>query len=56
VNRVCQRAAAERVGVFLYGSTQEVVTKMKANLEARFPGLHVVGAEPSLFRPLTQEE
>lgn len=56
VNRVCQRAAAERVGVFLYGSTQEVVLKMKENLEARFPGLHVVGAEPSLFRPLTQEE
>lgn len=56
VNRVCQRAAIERVGVYLYGSTEDVVLKMKANLEARFPGLRIVGAEPSQFRPLTREE
>jgi len=54
--RICERAAKEGVGVFLYGSAKEVVEAMRDNLVARFPGLKVVGAEPSAFRPLTDEE
>lgn len=54
--RICERAAKEGVGVYLYGSAKDVVEAMRDNLVARFPGLKVVGAEPSAFRPLTDEE
>lgn len=54
--RVCERAAQEGIGVYLYGSRQHVVEAMRHNLLARFPGLRIVGCEPSLFRPLTDEE
>lgn len=54
--RVCERAAREGVGVYLYGSHAQVVEAMRDNLAARFPGLRIVGCEPSIFRPLTPEE
>jgi exopolysaccharide biosynthesis WecB/TagA/CpsF family protein len=54
--RVCERAANEGIGVYLYGSAKEVVEAMRDNLVARYPGLKIVGAEPSAFRPLTDEE
>lgn len=54
--RVCERAAQEDVGVYLYGSYPHVVEAMRANLVTRFPALRVVGCEPSLFRPLTFDE
>lgn len=54
--RLCERAAAEGVGVYLYGSYPDVVAKLADNLVGRFPGLRVVGAEPSAFRPLTGAE
>jgi exopolysaccharide biosynthesis WecB/TagA/CpsF family protein len=56
VNRVCKRAAADGVGIYLYGSTPDVVEAMRTNLVAQFPGLRILGAEPSVFRPLTGEE
>jgi len=54
--RVCERAAEEDVGVYLYGGRREVVEAMRDNLVARFPRLSVAAAEPSAFRPLTEEE
>ena len=54
--KVCEACAAEGVSIYLYGSRQEVVETMRDNLTARFPGLQVVGCEPSIFRPLTSEE
>jgi exopolysaccharide biosynthesis WecB/TagA/CpsF family protein len=54
--RVCERAAKDGVGVYLYGSREEVVNAMRNNLIAKYPGLNVVAAEPSLFRPLSEEE
>jgi N-acetylglucosaminyldiphosphoundecaprenol N-acetyl-beta-D-mannosaminyltransferase len=53
---VCSRAAQEGLGVFLYGSTQEVLLALRANLENRFQGLRISGMEPSKFRPLSTEE
>jgi len=41
---------------FLYGSTPEVLEKLKINLEARFPGLQVVGTFSPPFRPLNDDE
>ena len=54
--RVCERAAKERIGIYLYGSHRQVVTALSKNLSHRFPKLRIVGCEPSVFRPLTKTE
>ncbi len=54
--RVCERAAAEKIGIYLYGSHHHVVTALSKNLSQRFPMLRIVGCEPSAFRPLTKAE
>jgi exopolysaccharide biosynthesis WecB/TagA/CpsF family protein len=54
--RLCARAAAEGLAVYLYGSTPDVVSRLATNLAARYPGLRVAGVESPPFRPLTPEE
>jgi exopolysaccharide biosynthesis WecB/TagA/CpsF family protein len=54
--RVCQHAEKEKIGVYLYGSYQHIVSNLQKNLITRFPKLNVVGWEPSVFRPLTRRE
>jgi len=54
--RVCERAALEQLGVYLYGSRPNVVSRLRQNLVCRFPMLRVVGWEPSAFRPLSRSE
>ena len=54
--RLCERAAREDIGVYLYGSQGPVVEALAARLLERFPTLQIVGCEPSVFRPLTDEE
>jgi N-acetylglucosaminyldiphosphoundecaprenol N-acetyl-beta-D-mannosaminyltransferase len=56
VLRLCERAARDGFGVYLYGSRPDVVARLKAALEERFPALRVVGHEAPPFRPLTAEE
>jgi len=41
---------------FLYGGDEEVVVKMKAYLETRFPHIQIVGYRSPPFRDLTEEE
>jgi N-acetylglucosaminyldiphosphoundecaprenol N-acetyl-beta-D-mannosaminyltransferase len=54
--RLCRRAAAENIGVYLYGSTPEVVGKLTENLLRWCPGLHIAGYESPPFRPLSAGE
>lgn len=54
--QLCQRAAAEGVPIYLYGSTAEVLTQMRRRLDIEYPRLIIAGAEPSKFRRLTPEE
>jgi exopolysaccharide biosynthesis WecB/TagA/CpsF family protein len=54
--KVCERAAAEGLPVFLYGSTPEVLTALQENLAKKFPGIKIAGAKPSRFRKLTPAE
>jgi exopolysaccharide biosynthesis WecB/TagA/CpsF family protein len=54
--RCCERAAAEDIPVYLYGSHPHVVNLLKESLLRGCPRLAVVGCEPSLFRPLTEKE
>ena len=54
--RVCERAAAEKLPIFLYGSTAEVLAALQTKLRERFPALIIVGARPSLFRKMLPGE
>jgi N-acetylglucosaminyldiphosphoundecaprenol N-acetyl-beta-D-mannosaminyltransferase len=54
--KVCEAAAKEGLPIYLYGSRQVVIDKFKENLEKKFPGLKIVGAQPSRFRQTTAEE
>ena len=54
--RVCEMAAREGLGVFLFGSTDEVLSKLADNLKKRFPELRICGSQPSRFRQITDEE
>jgi N-acetylglucosaminyldiphosphoundecaprenol N-acetyl-beta-D-mannosaminyltransferase len=54
--KICAAAAEEGVPVFFYGSRPEVLERLVANLESRFPGLKVAGSEPSRFTTTTREE
>jgi N-acetylglucosaminyldiphosphoundecaprenol N-acetyl-beta-D-mannosaminyltransferase len=54
--RLCERAAAESIAVYFYGSTPEVLSQLRGNLNSRFPGLQIAGMEESRFRPLSPRE
>ena len=54
--RVCDQAALEGVGIYLYGSTNDTLDRLRANLQTRCPGIRIVGAESPPFRPLTADE
>ncbi|MFO0805457.1 MAG: WecB/TagA/CpsF family glycosyltransferase [Gemmataceae bacterium] len=54
--RVCERAAAENLPIFLYGSTSEVLAALRAKLVEQFPALIVAGTRPSLFRKMQPGE
>jgi exopolysaccharide biosynthesis WecB/TagA/CpsF family protein len=47
---VLAQAARERIPVFFYGSTPEVLALLRVNLKAKFPDLIIAGTQPSIFR------
>jgi exopolysaccharide biosynthesis WecB/TagA/CpsF family protein len=53
---LCERAAAEEVPIFLYGSNESVLTNLGKRLQERFPKLTIAGAQPSKFRRITPDE
>jgi exopolysaccharide biosynthesis WecB/TagA/CpsF family protein len=54
--RVCERAAAEGLPIFLFGGTEELLAALSRRLLERTPGLSIAGARPSLFRRMSAEE
>ncbi len=54
--RTCAMAATEGLPIYLYGSTPDVLERLKVNLPQMFPGLIIAGVEPSKFRTTTQQE
>ena len=54
--RVCARAAHEGLAIYLYGSTSEVLSKLRENLVARIPSLVIAGSSPSHFRKISSAE
>jgi N-acetylglucosaminyldiphosphoundecaprenol N-acetyl-beta-D-mannosaminyltransferase len=53
---VCERAAQRGWGCYLYGATDEVLDRLRANLTDRYPGLRIAGTHSPPFRALTDEE
>ncbi|MGC2856373.1 WecB/TagA/CpsF family glycosyltransferase [Novispirillum sp. DQ9] len=53
---LCDHSRARGYRHFLYGGAPGVVEDLKANLEARYPGLEICGAYSPPFRPLSEEE
>jgi exopolysaccharide biosynthesis WecB/TagA/CpsF family protein len=56
MRRLCREAAAARLGIYLYGSSPEVLRRLRQNLVAEHPGLRIAGAESPPFRPLEPAE
>jgi N-acetylglucosaminyldiphosphoundecaprenol N-acetyl-beta-D-mannosaminyltransferase len=54
--KVLDRCTESGLSIYLYGSKDEVLDNLVKNLEARFPGIKIVGAEPSKFRRLSKDE
>lgn len=54
--KVCGRAAADGLPIYLYGSSAATVEALSARLCERFPGLVIAGARPSAFRQLSPAE
>lgn len=54
--RLCEAAARENIGVYLYGGTDVTLEALQANLRHMFAQLRISGAEAPPFRPLTPEE
>jgi N-acetylglucosaminyldiphosphoundecaprenol N-acetyl-beta-D-mannosaminyltransferase len=54
--KVMQACARERTPIYLYGTTNELLTDLYAALSARFPDLQIAGCEPSRFRPISKQE
>jgi len=49
VERLCERAALEGVGVYLLGATRPVVDAVAARMKGRFPELSLVGVQDGYF-------
>ncbi|MFZ1701748.1 MAG: WecB/TagA/CpsF family glycosyltransferase [Pyrinomonadaceae bacterium] len=54
--RVCADAAKQGLGLYLYGSQEEVLEKFASNLTKRFPSIMISGSQPSRFRQVSADE
>jgi len=53
---LCERSPARGYRHFLYGGSPQVLDRLIERLQARFPGLSIVGSLAPPFRPTTEEE
>ena len=56
MQKICERAAGEGTPIYLYGSTKTILASLVESLTMKFPGIRIVGSEPSRFRTLTPDE
>ncbi len=54
--KVCERAAQEKLPVYLYGSQPETLEALAHRLRIRMPDLIIAGMQPSRFRHISPEE
>lgn len=53
---LCEEAQARSIGVYLMGSTPEVLAAVSNKLQSEYPALMVKGAMSPPFRPMTDDE
>jgi exopolysaccharide biosynthesis WecB/TagA/CpsF family protein len=53
---VVQEAAKRNLGIYLYGSTENIIENLSRALLNKAPDLRIVGTNSPPFRPLTNEE
>lgn len=51
-----EQAAAISGKIFLYGSTQEVLERLREQIQAKYPGVIIAGTISPPFRPLSDDE
>ncbi|MHB8670248.1 MAG: WecB/TagA/CpsF family glycosyltransferase [Acidimicrobiales bacterium] len=56
MQRLLRMAAAEGIGVFLYGSESHVLSALEERICRDLPDLRITGTEPSKFRPAEPAE
>src|SRR5262249_30091013 len=54
--RVCERAAAEGLPIFLFGGSVVLLASLRERLLELYPALKIAGSKPSLFRRMSAEE
>lgn len=54
--RLLKTCAGTGVGIYLYGSTETVLSRLRDRLEAQFPGLQIAGMTAPPFHPLNETE
>lgn len=54
--RLCRSAAENEVPIYLFGATEEMLTRFAQKLGERFEGLRIVGTRASAFRQITPRE
>lgn len=52
----CDAASAAGEPIFLFGSTEQTLTRLRARLQERYPKLSIAGTLSPPFRPLSPEE
>ncbi len=56
MRHVCTAAAEHDVPIYLFGSTQDTIDRLKRELTRRFPGLTIAGSQADRFREATTQE
>jgi N-acetylglucosaminyldiphosphoundecaprenol N-acetyl-beta-D-mannosaminyltransferase len=56
MERYCALVAGTGTPIFLLGSTEDTLARLRSRLPQRFSGLKIAGTESPPFRPLTAEE
>ncbi len=53
---LCARAGARSLPVYLFGSRQETLDKLRTSLKHKYPKLQIAGSQPGRFATLAPEE
>ena len=54
--KVMEACGREGTPIYLYGTTNALLTELRKALAARIPDLQIAGSKPSRFRPISEEE
>ena len=54
--RLLEKANENKFSIFVYGSTDNIITALKEKITNNYPAIHFAGAISPPFRPLTDDE